>query len=66
MVFIVFIGCTLKIGFIALMVLQIATSTARPCVCVGADVQSRRSPALLNTCHDSRFAPHVGRSLDHV
>jgi hypothetical protein len=25
-----------------------------------SDVQSRRAPALINTCHDARFAPHVG------
>jgi hypothetical protein len=26
-----------------------------------SDVQSRRAPALINTCHDARFAPHVSR-----
>jgi hypothetical protein len=24
-----------------------------------SDVQSRRAPVLINTCHDARFAPHV-------
>jgi hypothetical protein len=23
------------------------------------DVQSRQAPALINTCHDAQFAPHV-------
>ena len=25
----------------------------------GADVQSGRAPALINTCHDTRFAPYM-------
>jgi hypothetical protein len=30
-------------------------------------VQSRRAPALINTCHDcARFAPHVGANDDDV
>ena len=29
-----------------------------------ADVQSRRAPASINTCHDVRFAPHVGADGD--
>ena len=29
-----------------------------------SDVQSRRAPALINTCHDARFAPHVGANVD--
>jgi len=28
-----------------------------------SDVQSRRTPALINTCHDARFAPHVGANV---
>ena len=28
-----------------------------------SDVQSRRAPALINTCHDARFAPHVGANV---
>jgi len=53
MVFIVFIGCTLKIGFIALMVLHIAASTARPSVCVKASLcdlvlQSEASTVLCS------------------
>ncbi len=27
------------------------------------DVQSSRAPALKNTCHDARFAPHVGANV---
>jgi hypothetical protein len=29
-----------------------------------SDVQSRRAPALKNTCHDARFAPHVGFNVN--
>ena len=29
-----------------------------------SDVQSRRAPALKNTCHDARFAPHVGANVN--
>ncbi len=29
-----------------------------------SDVQSRRAPALINTCHDARFAPHVGANVN--
>ena len=27
-------------------------------------MQSRRAPALINTCHDARFAPHVGANVN--
>jgi hypothetical protein len=29
-----------------------------------SDVQSRRAPALINTCHGARFAPHVGANVN--
>jgi hypothetical protein len=29
-----------------------------------SDVQSRRAPALINTCHDAQFAPHVGANVN--
>jgi hypothetical protein len=29
-----------------------------------SDVQSRRSAAMINTCHDARFAPHVGANVN--
>ena len=29
-----------------------------------SDVQSRRSPALIKTCHDAAVAPHVGANVD--
>jgi hypothetical protein len=28
-----------------------------------SDVQSRRAPGLINTCHDARFAPHGREGL---
>ena len=27
-------------------------------------MQSRRAPAFINTCHDARFAPHVGANVN--
>jgi hypothetical protein len=29
-----------------------------------SDVQNRRAPELINTCHDARFAPHVGADIN--
>jgi hypothetical protein len=29
-----------------------------------SNVQSRRSPVFINTCHDAQFAPHVGANVN--